>query len=57
MLGNSQQNAMRWSDDNTIGRAMANRMKALHLRIAIGAVILLLAALVWFYRMSFGARY
>ena len=31
---------------------MSNRMKALHLRIAIGAAILLLAAIVWFYRIS-----
>jgi hypothetical protein len=35
---------------------MSNRMKALHLRIAIGAVILLLAALVWFYSTSLGVR-
>lgn len=34
---------------------MSKKMKAMHLRIVIGGVILLLAALVWMYEGSFFA--
>jgi hypothetical protein len=33
---------------------MAGRMKAIHVRIVIGAVILLAAGAVWWYGISFG---
>jgi hypothetical protein len=34
---------------------MSNGLKPLHLRIVIGGVVLLLAALAWFYETSFFA--
>lgn len=34
---------------------MSNRLKPIHLRIVIGGVVLLLAALVWMYETSFFA--
>lgn len=34
---------------------MSNKMKSIHLRVVIGGVILLLAALAWMYETSFFA--
>ena len=42
-------------NETSVGGTMPKGMKAIHVRIVIGGIILLLAALAWMYQTSFFA--